>query len=70
MEQRVEELGAAAVMDREPLTAGEIAAFLDGRLEGPELSRVQAVLAADPAARQELIKASRILASAPSSRQA
>jgi anti-sigma factor RsiW len=69
MEQSVEALGAAAVMDRESPTAGEIAAFLDGRLEGAELSRVQAILAADPAARQELIKASRIVASAPSSRE-
>jgi hypothetical protein len=69
MEQSLEELGAAQLMDRESPTAGEIAAFLDGRLEGAELSRVQAMLAADPAARQELIKASRIVASAPSSRQ-
>lgn len=69
MEQSVEALGPAAVMDRESPTAGEIAAFLDGRLEGAELSRVQAILAADPAARQELIKASRIVASAPSTRE-
>jgi hypothetical protein len=69
MEQSLEELGAAQLMDRESPTAGEIAAFLDGRLEGAELSRVQAILAADPAARQELIKASRIVASAPSSRE-
>jgi anti-sigma factor RsiW len=69
MEQSVEALGPAAVMDRESPTAGEIAAFLDGRLEGAELSRVQGILAADPAARQELIKASRIVASAPSTRE-
>src|SRR5512141_2359278 len=69
MEQRVEELGATAVMDRESLTPGEIAAFLDGQLEGAELSRVQALLTADPDARQELIKASRIVASAPASGQ-
>ncbi|HMA20168.1 MAG TPA: hypothetical protein VKO87_05165 [Gemmatimonadaceae bacterium] len=56
-------------MNRESLTTGEIAAFLDGKLEGAELSRVQALLAADPDARQELIKASRIVASAPSARQ-
>ena len=54
-------------MERKPLAPEEIAAFLDGRLEGPELSRVQALLAGDPDARQELIKASRIVASAPES---
>ena len=69
MEQRVEVFGAEALMEREPLTPGEIAAFLDGQLEGAELSRVQALLAADPDARQELIKASRIVASAPASGQ-
>jgi hypothetical protein len=69
MEQLVEGRRAAAVTDQQSLTPGEIAAFLDGRLAGAELSRVQALLAADPAARQELIKASRIVASAPLSRQ-
>jgi len=54
-----------AALDNKELSAAEIAAFLDGRLEGDALSRVQARLADDPAARQEVIKASRVLAGAP-----
>lgn len=53
-------------MDNEGLTPDELAAFLDGKLEGEELERVQGYLADNPSARQELIKASRIAASAPS----
>ena len=57
--------GGAAVIDNEPLNPGDIAAFLDGRLEGAERTRVESQLADNPASRQELIKASRIISSAP-----
>ena len=67
MERHVDVPGAEFLMERTPLTPVEIAAFLDGQLEGPDLSRVQALLAADPDARQELIKASRIVTTAPAS---
>ena len=55
----------AAVIDNEPLNPDDVAAFLDGKLEGDELTRVEAHLAYNPLARQELIKASRIISSAP-----
>ncbi|MEP6507144.1 MAG: hypothetical protein ABJC63_02885 [Gemmatimonadales bacterium] len=51
--------------EQEPLSSGDIAAFLDGRLRGEDLARLESRLADDPAARQEVIKASRIIASAP-----
>lgn len=57
--------GMSVVIEKDPLTPHEIAAFLDGRLEGDELIRVESYLADDPLARQELIKASRIIQSAP-----
>lgn len=65
MEQTLERNDTTALTENEPLSADEIAAFLDGRLEGEELERVQARLADDPLARQEIIKAGRIISSAP-----
>ena len=62
---QVLERGARRLIDNEPLDPDEVAAFLDGRLEGSELERVQSRLANDSAARQEIIKASRILSTAP-----
>jgi len=55
----------AAVIDNGPLDPKDLAAFLDGNLEGTDRERVEALLADNPAARQELIKASRIMSSAP-----
>jgi hypothetical protein len=55
-------------MDNSELSAADIAAFLDGRLDGEERKRVEACLADNPAARQELIKSARILASLPAAR--
>ena len=57
--------GTSVVIEDDPLTPHEIAAFLDGRLAGDELIRVQSYLADNPSARQELIKASRIVQSSP-----
>lgn len=53
------------VVNDEPLGPDEIAAFLDGRLAGEDLKRLEARLADDPAARQELIRTSRILSTSP-----
>jgi hypothetical protein len=55
----------AAVIDNEPLNPDDLAAFLDGKLEATDRARLEALLADNPAARQELIKASRIISSAP-----
>ncbi len=52
-------------LESKDISAAEIAAFLDGRLEGEELRRVEAILASNAEVRQEMIKASRIVASAP-----
>ena len=65
MEQALESTGDTQVMDNDPLSPDEVAAFLDGRLEGNALERVHARLADDPEARQEIIKARRITSSAP-----
>jgi hypothetical protein len=65
METITEHGGTNAVIENDPLTPHEIAAFLEGRLEGDELSRVESYLADHPSARQEIIKASRIIQSAP-----
>ena len=56
------------MIDNDPLSPDEVAAFLDGRLEGQELEKVQARLADDPVARQEIIKARRIAFSAPAAK--
>jgi len=63
--QCVNEQAPASVSDDDPLTPQEVAAFLDGKLEGEELERVQARLAADSEARQEIIKTSRIVSTVP-----
>ncbi len=52
-------------MQDDPLTPDEVAAFLDGQLDGAELARVESHLAENPGSRQEIIKASRILSSMP-----
>jgi len=65
MEKTTETRGASTVIENDPLTPHEVAAFLEGRLEGDELTRVESYLADNPSARQELIKASRIIQSAP-----
>ena len=66
MEATLENRGSKPVIGNDaPLDADDVAAFLDGRLEGDELARVEAYLAANPTARQELIKAARILSSVP-----
>jgi len=65
MEKTTGTRGASTVIENDPLTPHEVAAFLEGRLEGDELTRVEAYLADNPSARQELIKASRIIQSAP-----
>ena len=53
------------MIEEDGLSADEIASFLDGKLEGEELDRVESYLADNPEARQELIKASRIVSTAP-----
>ena len=65
MEMKPEPGGTATVLENDSLTPHEVAAFLEGRLEGEELTRVESYLADHPSARQELIKASRIIESAP-----
>ncbi len=65
MEMTSEPGGIATVFDDDGLTPQEVASFLDGRLAGEELARVESYLADHPSARQELIKASRIIQSAP-----
>ena len=65
MEMKTDAGGTATVLDEDGLTPHELAAFLDGRLAGEELARVESYLADHPSARQELIKASRITQSAP-----
>ena len=65
MEQALESPGDTLVIDNDPLSPDDAAAFLDGRLEGEELERVQARLADDPTARQEIIRSRRIASTAP-----
>lgn len=60
-----ERAGGSAVMEDESLSSGEVAAYLDGRLAGEELARVEDHLANNPSARREIIKASRIISSVP-----
>lgn len=59
---------AEAVTENDSLSANDIAAFLDGRLTGADLTRVQSLLADDKSARMELAEASRLIATAPSRR--
>lgn len=66
MEQTIDDNRAHNGMSEEAqLSPDALAAYLDGRLEGQELDRVEAHLADNPSARQELINASRIIAAAP-----
>lgn len=55
---------AAVTLDG-PLRPEDVAAYLDGRLSGEELERVESVLAESPEARRELVEASRLLATLP-----
>lgn len=57
--------GVAEVSDDDALTPDEVASFLDGRLSGQELARVEAYLADNPSARHEIIEAARIITTAP-----
>jgi hypothetical protein len=54
-----------AVTENDSLSANDIAAFLDGRLSGADLTRVQSLLANDASARKEVAEASRLIATAP-----
>jgi anti-sigma factor RsiW len=53
------------VTEHGSLSANDIAAFVDGRLTGDDLTRVESLLADDPAARMEVAEASRLIATAP-----
>jgi hypothetical protein len=53
------------VTEHGSLSANDIAAFLDGRLTGDDLTRVESLLADEPAARMEVAEASRLIATAP-----
>lgn len=71
MEQVLDGLETLDVRDQDnPLSETELAAFLDGRLEGDDLARVQAHLADNPSARQEMIEASRMVTTLPDQRRA
>ncbi|HUQ21265.1 MAG TPA: hypothetical protein VM099_16755 [Gemmatimonadaceae bacterium] len=56
---------ASEVNDGRSLSPDQVAAYLEGRLSGDELARVEQQLADNPSARRELISTSRILATAP-----
>ena len=56
---------SAAVNPDAPLPPEDIAAYLDGRLTGSDLQRVEAALARNPEARAELVDASRLVSSLP-----
>lgn len=66
METALEHGGPPSMLENDPLSPEQVAAFLDGKLEGAELEQVESQLAANPAARQELIKSARIIATTPS----
>jgi hypothetical protein len=51
------------------LSAEDIAAYLDGRLAPEDRARVEAVLAANPEARAELVEASRLIETMPDARK-
>lgn len=55
----------SSVSDSPSLSAADIAAYIDGRLSGADLERVEAFLAANPDARAELVEASRLVATVP-----
>ncbi len=67
MEQAIEQNDPppGAVKEKPPLSEDELAAYIDGRLTGEELVRVEARIADDPAARREFSEAASISVSAP-----
>ena len=67
MEQSAElaEGEVAAVSVDGPLPPEDMAAYLDGRLSGEELERVESALAGSAEARAELVEASRLIAMIP-----
>lgn len=67
MEQRAEATRGevTAVIPDGPLPPEDVAAYLDGRLSGEELERVESVLAGSAEARAELVEASRLVATIP-----
>lgn len=67
MEQSTElaEGEVAAVSVDGPLSPEDVAAYLDGRLSGEEVERVESVLAGSAEARAELVEASRLIATIP-----
>lgn len=70
MEQVIDGLETPDVRDQDnPLSETELAAFLEGRLEGDHLARVQAHLADNPSARREMIEASRVVTTLPEPRR-
>ena len=54
-----------AVSASGPLSPEDLAAYLDGRLSGQELERVESILAASAAARAELVDVSRMISTIP-----
>jgi hypothetical protein len=56
---------SSSVNDNPSLSAEDVAAYIDGRLSGEDLERVETFLAANPAARAELVEASRLVATVP-----
>lgn len=59
--ESVAETGIAVTLETR-ISAEKLAAFLDGRLGDEERTRVEAILAADPDARAEMIAAARLVA--------
>lgn len=56
---------SGSVNENPSLSAEDVAAYIDGRLSGADLERVEAFLAANPDARAELVEASRLVATVP-----
>ena len=54
-----------AVSANGPLSPEDLAAYLDGRLNGQELERGESVLAGSPSAREELVDVSRMISTIP-----
>lgn len=70
MEPTAEQIAteAAALRPPDQLSAAELAAYLDGRLQGKDLERVETFLAENPESRAELVATARLLATAPEAR--
>ena len=60
---------AATVNPDGPLSPEDVAAYLDGRLRGADLERVEATLARNPDSRAELVEASRLISTLPQQRR-